>query len=638
MDSFSSRVPICFITDKKYCFSVAAAIVSVLENSNENIFYDIFCIVGYDVDKSDKEKILSISKNYDNCSIRILEAGDSYRDKVCKHVYISNASLYKFLIPELLPQYDKVLYIDTDVIVNEDLSSLYNINLGANYLGAVLSLYHYIERKKYYKRINLKDMSNYFNAGVLLMNLKLMREDNLRTQLEALIGKFDDSVDQHIFNIVCYGRVKLLPCKYNVTYTNYPIYKSKKHTELFFMEKEIDEAVNSPVIFHYTGSLKPWQYKDLPFSLRWYEYYLKSPYKDCPLLLVEMPKRKKTSLLAFLKRQVALFLNIFIKTNKCQGRSYIDSLIQRSAYLSKLVNIIRITFNDDGFILLERIKYALKYIFSINLYKDYFVIKFFGKRFSTEANVLSSPDNVHISGFAGYSHIIDAPVSNKKVVYTCNTDNYDIFFKLSYTNPEWDYLYFTDNLELIRAGYAGGWKILPVTYYQENGILTNRFYKINPHIVLPDIYTESLYIDSNINILSNKIFEDIDNLQKNFLLQKHYARDCVFQEIDTVIDLGLDDFVRVMKLKQFLLKSKFPYHYGLTENSIIYRCHHSEMIIKLMEEWWQMLENFSHRDQLSFMYILWKNQLLPESFMIPNVRKDSENFSVYVHNKNVNLS
>lgn len=77
MDSFSSRVPICFITDKKYCFSVAAAIVSVLENSNENIFYDIFCIVGYDVDKSDKEKILSISKNYDNCSIRILEAGDS---------------------------------------------------------------------------------------------------------------------------------------------------------------------------------------------------------------------------------------------------------------------------------------------------------------------------------------------------------------------------------------------------------------------------------------------------------------------------------------------------------------------------------------------------------------------------------
>lgn len=57
-----------------------------------------------------------------------------------------------------------------------------------------------------------------------------------------------------------------------------------------------------------------------------------------------------------------------------------------------------------------------------------------------------------------------------------------------------------------------------------------------------------------------------------------------------------------------------------------------------MEEWWQMLENFSHRDQLSFMYILWKNQLLPESFMIPNVRKDSENFSVYAHNKNVNLS
>lgn len=635
MDNFSSHIPVCFVTDKDYCFSVAVAIISVLENANKDIFYDFYCIVGSDVAQADNEKILSITKQYNNCSIKIIDAGTCYNDKVCRHKYVSNASLFKFLIPDLLPQYDKILYIDTDVIVNEDLSSLYNINLDNNYLGAVLSLYHYLERKTFYKQIKLKDMSTYFNAGVLLMNLKLMRENNLRKSLEALIGKFDDSVDQHIFNIVCYGRVKLLPSKYNVTYTDYPIYKSKKNTELLFMEKEIDEALNSPVIFHYTGSLKPWRYNDLPFSMTWYEYYLKSPYKDIQLHLIPKPKKKAPGLHTFLKRQPALLLNTFFQTNKCRGKSYIDFLIQRSAYFSKLVNIMRITSNDDIFIILERIKYTLKYIFSITSYnKKYTVLKILGKRISTEKYPdLKTPQPACNMN----TYTTDKTGRNKKVVYTCNIDNYDNFYELSYKNPDWDYLYFTDNLDLIQAGCAGGWQIMPVTFYQDNDILTNRFCKINPHIVLPDIYNESIYIDSNINIITDKIFEDINKLSNKFILQKHYARDCIFQEIDTVIDLGLDDFAKIMKLKHLLLKSKFPKHYGLSENNIIYRHHQDETIIKLMEEWWQMVENFSYRDQLSLMYILWKNNMSPEKFMIANTRTDNENFCRYAHNKNINI-
>ena len=224
-------------------------------------------------------------------------------------------------------------------------------------------------------------------------------------------------------------------------------------------------------------------------------------------------------------------------------------------------------------------------------------------------------------------------IPSKKVIYTVNIGDYDAFRLHSFVNDDWDYIYFTDNIDLIRAEKIGNWKIYPVKYHQDNDTLTNRFYKIHPHRVLPEIYEESIYCDANADIRSNFIFEQIKKLNKNILLPIHHDRECIYKEIEAVTDIGKENFAKAMRLKQYLKNQKFPKNYGLTENNIIYRHHNDERIKKIMEEWYYMLKTYCYRDQLSLMYLFWKNGLKPQDYMISNIRANEENFGLYSHLK-----
>ena len=95
------------------------------------------------------------------------------------------------------------------------------------------------------------------------------------------------------------------------------------------------------------------------------------------------------------------------------------------------------------------------------------------------------------------------------------------------------------------------------------------------------------------------------------------------QEIDN------EDIVR--KQIRLFREEGFPEHYGLTENSIIYRNHKSDKVISIMEEWWHFVKNYSKRDQLSLFYILWKNNMKMEYLTKVNPRLDSKNFKAFKH-------
>ena len=195
-----------------------------------------------------------------------------------------------------------------------------------------------------------------------------------------------------------------------------------------------------------------------------------------------------------------------------------------------------------------------------------------------------------------------------KVVYTVLTGDYDNLISQYYYNPEWDYICFTDNAEYIKNGHPF-WKIIPLDIQYENTAIKSRIPKILAHKFLKD-YKYSLYIDANIDILSPKIFKLINELIKSgeiCAITKHARRTCIYEEMLTCMQFRKESYENIFRLYSLYKKENFPKYYGLTENNVIFREHNNKDVIKVMEDWAYMVENYSKRDQLSLMYVCWKN-------------------------------
>lgn len=223
-----------------------------------------------------------------------------------------------------------------------------------------------------------------------------------------------------------------------------------------------------------------------------------------------------------------------------------------------------------------------------------------------------------------------------KVLYTCLTGDYDSLPLHEYIAPDYDYICFTDNPSLLRFKYYGAWQIRPLFFSELDNQLNNRWHKTHPHILFPD-YAESIYIDSNISILTDWLFTEVTKKNTDMAIPIHYKNDCIYDEIDyvmkTVVRQGKETAENVQKMKRFLQTEQFPEHYGLNENNVIYRWHNKEHIIAMMESWWKFIKDYTRRDQLSLAYVLWSYNIKPDDIAIHNIRFDKSNFFVFGHKK-----
>ena len=157
------------------------------------------------------------------------------------------------MIPE---EFDKCIYLDVDLCVCKDLSELFNIDLQNNYIAGVISPNYYFSKEKECKRLNISNMKQYVNAGMLVMNLKQIREDNITKTFIELSKRNYNSQDQDVLNVACFGKILTLPPKYNAQVMklqeNNPLLRS------IYKEEDIIEAKNKPTIIHYSNKNKPW--------------------------------------------------------------------------------------------------------------------------------------------------------------------------------------------------------------------------------------------------------------------------------------------------------------------------------------------------------------------------------------------
>jgi len=221
------------------------------------------------------------------------------------------------------------------------------------------------------------------------------------------------------------------------------------------------------------------------------------------------------------------------------------------------------------------------------------------------------------------------------VVYTCITNDYDNIHEISahrYVNLDADYVCFSDNDTLVKQRRVGIWQIRPLQFRELDSTRNNRWHKFMPHMLFPE-YKRSIYIDANIDILTPWLFEEFEKRQIPFMLPRHGWRDCVYNEYDTVISLFLDDLNRVKDELKLIRKAKMPKKFGHTENNILCRDHHNQQIIKIMDEWWDMVVTYSRRDQLSLCYLLWKHGFKLSEMTFTNARVDTDDFCVFRHSK-----
>lgn len=260
------NINVCFICDKKYSMPTSVAIQSLVMNSNKKTKYNVY-VVGVDLDEQISNIFQKLKSGHVN--IFVMNINNKYESISADHGYVSKAGLLKFDLPNIFSNLDKILYLDCDMLILKDLKELYSIDLKNKYAAVVKDMAGTLE-EGHAKRLKHKD---YFNSGMMLLNLKKMREDNLSEKLldYKLHKDIKHFMDQDSLNYVF---------KENVIYVS-PIYNNMAPNQLNYSDKEISDfydikfnlTLDNTVILHLTNYRKVWDYEDVWGRTLWMKYY-----------------------------------------------------------------------------------------------------------------------------------------------------------------------------------------------------------------------------------------------------------------------------------------------------------------------------------------------------------------------------
>lgn len=269
-------VPIVFSIDNNLVMPACICLSSLMMHANQSTFYDIFILHSHD-EVLETEELNRIMHYYQNCNISYVKVRDYFSDAY-EVRGITKVTYYRLLIPKLIPQYDKIIYSDVDIIFRSDLTEVYDIEINDEYVAATYDLGMLLSDngQKYINTIGLNS-AQYMQAGFILLNTKKIREDNLISQFTTLYKNKYKFQDQDILNLTCLKRHKLLPFKYNMTDYVYYYFRHKHEYFKDVSRKDIDDAFKHGTI-HFNGH-KPWKKYCVNFDI-WWEYYRKSPYFD----------------------------------------------------------------------------------------------------------------------------------------------------------------------------------------------------------------------------------------------------------------------------------------------------------------------------------------------------------------------
>lgn len=277
----STTIPILLAADNNYAPYMFVTVYSIIKNNKISNFLDFYLLIPDDFDNAHKNHFVQLEKRYKNCKFNFIDMKNDFSSnkRIIKH--ISYHAYYRLKAADIIPEkYNKCLYFDCDIIVNTDLYKLFNTDLNNNYVAGVKAPGYFFSKTgsaKYCKKIGILNINQYINSGVLLMNLKEIREKSFTPILENEVCNNYPSIDQDIINKVFFNHIKHLPFKYNIIAIR--LYEKNELLLKVFSQEEIDEARKTPLIIHYANEEKPWQNSDMTLAKYWWKYANQTPYK-----------------------------------------------------------------------------------------------------------------------------------------------------------------------------------------------------------------------------------------------------------------------------------------------------------------------------------------------------------------------
>ena len=272
-----NTIPIVFCFDNNLIAPACVALSSLMMSAKENTFYDIFILYSHKHPLKHDE-IDKLPVYYKNCRIQYRTV-DSTFDEAFEIRGITTAAYYRLLIPELIPEYDKVLYSDVDVIFRSDLSGFYSVDMAGYYVAGVDSLANFQpELVKYYNDIVHLNPEGIIYSGNLIINSKEILKDNLISRFKELAKNRYTFQDMDVLNIACRGKIKYLsPAFCLTTYiSEFNVYRKEELLKVW-SQGDISDALSHGIV-HYNGK-KPWSDVCINFDI-WWEYYRRCPYYD----------------------------------------------------------------------------------------------------------------------------------------------------------------------------------------------------------------------------------------------------------------------------------------------------------------------------------------------------------------------
>jgi len=202
------QVTIVYATNDSYAPYMGVSIYSLIEHTSEDYMYRI-CILHENIAENYKTKIMRMSK--ENVEIEFIDVSKLMNGKRILQINrLSKEATYRLLVDQIF-DYEKVLYIDCDTIVLNDVAKLYNIDVSGYVLGATLDYMINSMAKYVVENLGLP-VKGYFNSGVLVINIPMFRNKSIGDKCFKLLqsGKEYMTLDQDVLNITCKENVKFL--------------------------------------------------------------------------------------------------------------------------------------------------------------------------------------------------------------------------------------------------------------------------------------------------------------------------------------------------------------------------------------------------------------------------------------------
>ena len=298
-------VPILFTFDESLLMPAGVCLTSLLLNAAPETFYDIFILHNrkYSFKGTQLEHLPEV---FGNCNITFREVSDEFVGAY-EIRGIPETAYYRLISAELIPEYDKILYSDVDVIFREDLSRYMDIDLGDNYFAGVdnCSVLRPDVQEYVRKELGIDYRDGYFYSGNLIINLDLIRRDHMTDRFRDLGKNAYNQQDMDIMNIACNKRFLRLGVDYCLTNYLYSlIVHRRKELEEIYGKESVENALRAGIV-HYNGA-KPWKEACMNMDV-WWEYYRKSIFFDEKFchdfwdrqrnLLIRLPLLKRIKLL-----------------------------------------------------------------------------------------------------------------------------------------------------------------------------------------------------------------------------------------------------------------------------------------------------------------------------------------------------